>query len=336
MDSSSPATPWHARPGPDAAEALHLDPARGLSADQAAERLARHGPNALPEGNARPWWRVLADQLRDVMVVVLAAAAVVAGIAGEPQDAAVIAAILVLNTLLGVLQELRAERAMQALRTLTAPAATVRRDGQWQRIPAEQLVPGDLVQVEAGGVVPADLRLLAAHRLRADEAMLTGESLAVEKRAEPPVAAAAVVGDRLTLLHKGTRVADGRGEGVVVATGVDTALGRIAALLATVEPLRTPLQQRLHRFAMQLGFVVAGLCALVFAVGLLRGEEPLLMFLTALSLAVAAMPEALPAVVTVALALGARRMARRQALIRRLPAVETLGSVTVIASDKTG
>jgi Ca2+-transporting ATPase len=336
MDRPLPATPWHARPGTDVAAALDADPVRGLDAAQAAQRLARHGPNALPEGTTRPWWRVLVDQLRDIMVVVLAAAAVVAGIVGEPQDAAVIAAILVLNTLLGVLQELRAERAMQALRTLTAPAATVRRDGQWQRLPAEQLVPGDLVQVEAGGVVPADLRLLAAHRLRVDEAMLTGESLPAEKRAEPPVAAAAVVGDRHTLLHKGTRVADGRGEGVVVATGADTALGRIAALLATVEPLRTPLQQRLHRFAVQLGIVVAGLCVLVFAVGLLRGEEPLLMFLTALSLAVAAMPEALPAVVTVALALGARRMARRHALIRRLPAVETLGSVTVIASDKTG
>ncbi|MFP5355431.1 MAG: cation-translocating P-type ATPase, partial [Gemmatimonadota bacterium] len=327
---------WHTRSAEEAVASLGANLEVGLTSGEVVRRLERFGPNRLREATRRSWVRMLAAQFGDVMVLVLLAAAVVAGSVGEPQDTIAIVAIVLLNALLGFMQEYRAERAVRALQALAAPLAHVRRDGAVATIDAAELVPGDVVLLEAGVIVPADLRLAAVHHMRVDESALTGESQGVDKDTRPISSPSAPLGDRRGMAFKGTVVTYGRGEGIVVATGMATELGRVATLLDEAEEIKTPLQRRLKRFATQLALVVIGLCAALFAIGLLRGEPPLLMFLTALSLAVAAMPEALPAVVTVSLALGARRMVGRNALIRRLPAVETLGSVTYICSDKTG
>jgi Ca2+-transporting ATPase len=326
---------WHTRTADETLAVLGTDP-QGLTSAEAEARLARHGPNALPEGARRSPLRMLADQFADFMILVLIAAAVVSGIVGEPTDTIAIFVIVLLNAVIGFVQEWRAERAMAALRLMAAPTARVRRDGAVATLPADRLVPGDIVLLEAGNIVPADLRLIEAAQLRLSEAALTGESQPVEKRADPLVAAEVPLGDRSNMAWKGTLAANGRGLGVVVATGPATELGRIARLLEGAEEVKTPLQKRLARFGTHLAWAVLAICAVVFFAGLARGEAPALMFLTAVSLAVAAIPEALPAVVAIALALGAARMARQNALIRRLPAVETLGSVTFICTDKTG
>jgi len=278
----------------------------------------------------------MARQFTDFMILVLVIAAVISGIVGEPQDAAAIVVIVLLNAVVGAAQEFRAERAVVALRSMAAPEAQVRRDGRIQSIPASQLVPGDIVLLEAGNIVPADLRLLELAELKLDEAALTGESQAIDKDSGALKGADLAVADRRNMAFKGTLVASGRGSGVVVATGMATELGRVATLLHKHEIPRTPLQVRLARFGRRLAIAVLCVCAIVFVSGLLRNEPLLLMFLTAVTLAVAAIPEALPAVVTVSLALGARKMSRHNTLIRRLPAVETLGSVTYICADKTG
>jgi len=328
--------PWHARGIADVCASLGVDPATGLSAQDVERRAREFGPNAIREQAGRPPWRMLLDQFADFMIVVLIAAAIVSGVIGDLKDTLAIVVIVLLNAVIGFVQEFRAERAMAALRRMTASNAHVLRDGEVGTIPTVALVPGDVVLLEAGTIVPADLRLAEAAQLRIDEALLTGESVAAEKDCAPLACADLPVGDRRNLAHKGTIVVHGRGQGVVVATGMATELGRIATLLDKGETPRTPLQQRLAVFGRRLGLGVLAICAIVFAFGLLRGEAPLLLFLTAISLAVAAIPEALPAVVTISLALGAAKMARRRALIRRLPAVETLGSVTSICSDKTG
>ncbi|MBV6408698.1 MAG: Calcium-transporting ATPase [Rhodocyclaceae bacterium] len=326
---------WHVRSVDEALAALGAVP-QGLTFAEAAARLARHGPNALPEGRRRSPLRMLADQFADFMILVLVAAAVVSGIVGEPSDTLAIFVIVLLNAVIGFVQEWRAERAMAALRRMAAPTARARRDGAVATLPADRLVPGDVVLLEAGNVVPADLRLIEAAQLTVSEAALTGESQPVEKQIAPLAEAQLPLGDRANMAWKGTLVANGRGTGVVVATGLATELGRIARLLDSAEEVKTPLQKRLARFGARLAWAVLAICAIVFAAGLLRGEPPVLMFLTAVSLAVAAIPEALPAVVAISLALGAAKMVKQNALIRRLPAVETLGSVTFICSDKTG
>jgi Ca2+-transporting ATPase len=269
------------------------------------------------------------------MIRVLLGAALVAGLLGDRGDAAAILAIVLLNAGVGFVQEFRAERALDALREIDAPTARVERDGRRRLINADGLVRGDRVILEAGARVPADLRLSEAQTLRIDESALTGESAPVEKNSDP-LPMKTEMADRTNMAYRGTLVVHGRGAGTVAATGSFTALGRVAALLSSTERVPTPLQRRLAVFGRRLAAGALGLCAVVFAAGLLRGEPPLLMFLTAVSLAVAAIPEALPAVVTLALALGAQKMARVKALVRRLPAIETLGSVTVIATDKTG
>ncbi|MGE0591084.1 MAG: cation-translocating P-type ATPase [Vicinamibacterales bacterium] len=332
---SAPQRPrWFALPVADVLAQLGTSE-EGLALAEASARLAQHGPNALPALPGRSVVRMLAGQFTDVMILVLLGAAGVSLAIGDATDAVAILAIVVLNAVIGVVQEYRAERALQALQAMAAPTAVVRRDSAVDTVPAENLVPGDVVLIEAGTIVPADLRLIDAARVRIDESALTGESAPVEKTTDPLVAPVSPVSDRRNMAHKGTVVTYGRGVGVTVATGRDTEFGRIAALLDG-DVTRTPLQRRLADFGRRLAIVVLAICAVVFAAGLLRGEPALLMFLTALSLAVAAIPEALPAVVTIALALGARRMVQRQALVRRLPAVETLGSVTHICSDKTG
>jgi len=308
----------------------------GLGATVVAQRQAETGPNALAEGKRRPVWRMVLDQFSDFMVLVLIASAILAGVLGEPEDTVAIVVILVLNAGLGFVQEYRAEKAMAALKALAAPTARVRRDGAVQVVPSLDLVPGDVVLLEAGNMLPADLRLVEAAQLSIDEAALTGESHPAEKTSAPLPGTGLPIGDQRNMAFRGTLVTHGRGTGLVVATGMRTELGRIAGLLRDEPEGKTPLQRRLARFGQRLAVAVLVLCVVFFGVGLLRGEEPLRMFLTALSLAVAAIPEALPAVVTISLALGARKMVAQHALVRRLPAVETLGSVTYICSDKTG
>jgi Ca2+-transporting ATPase len=311
-------------------------PRDGLSKDEAARRLDAHGPNELTEGRRRTPLAMFVDQFRDFMIVVLIVAAIVSGLVGEAADTIAIVVIVVLNAVLGFVQEWRAQRALAALKRMAAPSATVVRAGVTRTVPARELVPGDRVRLAAGDVVPADLRLGEAAQLRIDESALTGESVAVEKETAPLERADAPLGDRRNLAFKGTLVGHGRGEGTVVASGMRTELGRIATMLEDQEEGETPLQRRLTVFGRRLAYLVLAICALVFLSGVVRGEPPMLMLLTAISLAVAAIPEALPAVVTISLALGARKLVRREALVRKLPAVETLGSVTYVCSDKTG
>ena len=328
-------TAWH-QLDPEAVREILQSSATGLTSGQVRERLERFGPNELIEKERKPLWRMFLDQFKDFMILVLIAAAVVAGIIGEPLDTITIAVIVLLNAVLGFVQEYRAEQAMAALKKMAAPSAAVLRDGPPQSIPARELVPGDLVTLEAGNVVPADVRLTEAVQFRTQEAALTGESAPVEKDIAPLAEADPPIGDRRNMAYKGTLVTSGRARGLVTETGMRTELGRIATLLQDQKEGRTPLQKRLASFGRKLAYSVLAICVIVFMAGLLRGEPPLLMLLTAISLAVAAIPEALPAVVTISLALGAKKLVKQQALIRKLPAVETLGSVTYICSDKTG
>jgi Ca2+-transporting ATPase len=315
---------------------LEVDPQFGLTSQQVAQRQGLYGENRLPEAVPRGWVQRLVDQLRDFMVLVLIAAALLSGFIGDLADTIAIAVIVLLNAAIGLTQEWRAERALDALKRLAGAHATVRRDGRAQGIDAAGLVPGDVVLLEAGNLVPADLRLHRTAQLRVDESMLTGESVTVEKHNARLPQGEHPTGDRLNMAFKGTMVSHGRAEGLVVATGSGTELGSVAALLRDTGARRTPLQLRLADFGRRLSFVVLSICGLLFGIGVLNGEPLLLMALTAISLAVAAIPEALPAIVTVLLALGARRMAKVNALVRRLASVETLGSVSVICSDKTG
>lgn len=333
---AEPPVPWHAWPVQATLAVLQTSVTEGLTEDEVAARLTRVGRNELPSRGGRPPWRILLAQFQDVMVLVLLAASVVAAAVGEVGDVVAILVIVVLNAVLGFVQEFRAERAMAALQAMAAVTALVRRHKAMRTVDARDLVPGDIVLLEAGQIVPADVRLVETVRFETDESTLTGESLAVAKDAACGLPEHLPLGDRRSMAYKGTMVASGRAVAAVVATGRATELGRVATLLAAQEAASTPLQQRLAALGRRLAVVVLILCALFFSVGLVRGEPPVLMLLTALSLAVAAIPEALPAVVTIALALGARRMARRHALVRRLSAVETLGSVTFICSDKTG
>lgn len=326
---------WHSKTADEVLTLLGVD-SDGLSAEEARQRLARYGPNELLEQRHRSPLLILAEQFTNVMVAVLVAAAVVSALTGDVKDAAVISVILVLNALLGFFQEYRAEKAMAALKKLAVPVVRVTRGGQVQEISSRELVPGDILHLETGGHVGADARLIEVVNLRVEEAALTGESVPVEKDTGAVISEEAPLGDRRSMVFMGTVVTAGRGRAVVVATGMQTELGRIADMIQSGEERKTPLQIRLGHLGKWLAAVALGVCALVLVAGVWRGDDPKTMFLTAVSLAVAAIPESLPAVITVALALGAQRMVRRHALIRKLPAVETLGCVTAICSDKTG
>ncbi len=334
---SEPATAAHVQ---DAATVLSLeevDAAAGLDSNDAADRLERVGRNELVETGSTSRWRIFVNQFTDVMVIVLIVAAVIAAAIGDVNDAVVILVIVVLNAILGFVQEYRAERAIQALKMLSVPNVRVRRDGGTVTdVPAIDIVPGDIVLLEAGSAVPADGRLIEAISMQVAEAALTGEAYAVEKTTAALDDENLNVGDRRNMVYMGTSVANGKGEAVIVATGMDTELGHIATLIQTIDRSPTPLQRRMAQLGKGLAIAAVGIVAVVFVLGLIRGEELREMFLTAIALAVAAVPEGLPAVVTIALSLGAQRMLKREVLIRKLPAVETLGSVTVICSDKTG
>jgi P-type Ca2+ transporter type 2C len=326
--------PWSASPEEVAAE-LGVDLVDGLHDGEVERRREAAGANELTRRRAEGPVRLLLRQFASTLIVVLCVAAVITAALGEVRDTAVILAIVVLNAMIGFVQEHRAERAMEELQRATAAHARVLRQGRELRIPAAEVVPGDVLLLEAGEIVAADARLVQVPDLRVDEATLTGESVPVDKAIAPlPPGVGDVLAERRNMVWKGTAVVHGRGSAVVVATGMATALGRIARMLEGRPS--TPLQRRLALLGRRLAGAALAVCAVVFVTGIARGEPVALMFLTAVSLAVAAIPEALPAVVTIALALGAQRMARHHALVRKLTAVETLGSVTVICTDKTG
>lgn len=327
---------WHVLATAALLEKLLVTPEDGLTQTEVDRRLEQVGRNELVDYGVKSPFAILFDQLKDTMVLVLVAAAVISGLLGDWKDAIVILAIVIINAIIGFVQEYRAEQAMAALRQLAAPHVKVRRDGHWDEIDAHELVPGDIILLEAGSAIPADARLLEAANLRVEEASLTGESEPVDKKVDATPDAEAPLGDRLNMLYMGTLVTYGRGSAVVVETGMRTQLGRIAELIQEVGSEQTPLQRRMSELGKTLAIAALVIVGLVFGLGLLRGEDPAEMFLTSIAMAVAAIPEGLPAVVAIALALGAQRMLRRKALIRKLPAVETLGSVTVICSDKTG
>jgi magnesium-transporting ATPase (P-type) len=326
---------WHALP-PDGALAALDSRATGLSSSEAEARLAQHGSNRLPEGPRRGALRRFLAQFNNVLIYVLLGAGALTLVLDHLLDAAVIFAVVLVNALVGFIQEGRAETSLAAIRSLIDPRCTVLRDGRRQSLPAEALVPGDVVLLDAGDRVPADLRLLRAHALRIDESLLTGESVAAKKQ-DAAVAADAVLGDRQSMAYSGTLVATGSGTGLVVATAAATELGRISTLLGAVHTLTTPLLERMNQFANQLTGVILGLSVLVLLIAVwLHGDPWDQAFLAVVGLAVAAIPEGLPAVMTITLAIGVQRMAHRHAIVRQLPAVETLGSVTVVCSDKTG
>ncbi len=319
-----------------ALQLLKTDSDHGLSEEEAARRLAEYGPNELTEAERRSPWLILWEQLTSVLVLILIAASVLSAVVSDYKDSIVIIVVVLLFAILGFIQDYRADRAMAALKKLAVPFVRVRRDCEVRETSARSLVPGDILLVEAGNVVPADCRLVECFNLRAEEAALTGESVPVDKSSQVLERDNPALGDRHNMLFMGTVLAAGRGLALVVETGMRTELGRIAAMIQSVGSEQTPLQVRLDQLGKALGVVALAVAGLIFGLGVLRGEDLTLMLMTAVSVAVAAVPEGLPAIVTVTLALGAQRMLKRHALIRKLPAVETLGSVTVICSDKTG
>ena len=320
----------------DLIKRLESNPQQGLDSQQAAALLEKYGRNELKEKKKQTMLQKLLAQFKDVMVLILIGASLVSAFLGEYIDAAVIIAIVLINAILGVVQEGRAEKAIEALKKMTSPQARVLRGGEQQLIAAAELVPGDLVLLEAGDIVPADLRLLESQSLKAEEASLTGESVPVEKDATVVLSEKTSLGDRDNMVYMSTAITYGKGRGLVVGTGSGTEIGRIADKLQEISEEKTPLQKNLDQLGKWLGIICLSVSAIVFLQGILMGGDMLDMFMTAVSLAVAAIPEGLPAVVTIVLALGMKRMADHNAIVKKLLAVETLGCVDVICSDKTG
>lgn len=327
---------WHTKSLEDIERELETSFGEGLSQQEIAKRLEKYGTNELEQRGRRSIWGMLLDQFKDFMVIILIIAAILSGLLGEGIDAIIILTIVVLNAFFGVIQENKAEESLAALKKMAAPHAKVRRDGRPDVIDAADLVPGDVVILETGDFVPADIRLIETSNLKIEEAALTGESLPVDKDNAILEGNDIPLGDRINMAYSGTIVTYGRGTGVVVETGMSTQMGRIAEMIQSEDSVKTPLQKRLESLGRILGIAALGICGLIFLIGILYGRDIFDMFLTSVSLAVAAIPEGLPAIVTIVLAIGVQRMAKQNAIIRRLPAVETLGSATVICSDKTG
>ncbi|HET9744361.1 MAG TPA: cation-translocating P-type ATPase [Chitinophagaceae bacterium] len=325
---------WHKI---DIDKVLHLTGSsyNGLNAEAVIIARKKHGKNELDEVKGTPVFIQFLNQFKSFMIMVLIIAAVISGIVGESSDTIIILMIVFLNAIIGFIQEYRAEKAMNALKQMAAPTSRVIREGQEKIIDSTDLVPGDIIVLESGMIVPADTRIIESHSMRVDESVLTGESMAIDKSTKTIDSDATELGDRINMAYKGTKVTNGRGLAVAIETGMNTEIGKIASMLREKKSL-TPLQLKMEDFGKKLSYLIIAICILLFVVGLLRGEEPFNMLLVAISLAVAAIPEALPALITIALAQGAKRLVKKNALVRKLPAVETLGSVTYICTDKTG
>lgn len=327
---------WHTLSNEEITQRLNVDPDTGLSKSETRHRLHKFGPNEITEKERRPIWFLIFDQFRDFMIIILLVASIISGVIGELLDTIAILVIVILNAFIGAVQEYQAERAIAALKAIATPNTSVLRGNERQTVSSKHIVPGDIVFIETGTIIPADMRLLQTSNLEVNEAALTGESVSINKINEAIASTDIPLGDQVNMVFKGTQVNRGHAKAIVVSTGMDTEIGRIASMLQSTPDLKTPLQKRLTDFGRRLALAIIAICAVIFTAGLLQGVPWILMFLTAISLAVAAIPEALPAVVNISLALGARKMSKQKALIRNLPAVETLGSVTFICSDKTG
>ncbi|MFV8373563.1 cation-translocating P-type ATPase [Flavobacterium sp. LB2P74] len=325
---------WHLLPLSEITQLLNTTPS-GIDDTSASERLCEHGKNQIEDKKKKTILQMVLSQLSDFMILILIAAAIISGIIGDLTDTIIILAIIIINATVGLIQEYRAEKAMEALKNMAANHARILREGKTIDLPASDIVPGDVVVLEAGNVIPADVRFFETHQIKVDESALTGESNNVEKNPEELPEGNYALGDQTNMGYKGTYITNGRALAYVVATGMHTELGHIAKMIQTDET-STPLQKRLAAFGKRLSVIILIICAIIFLIGWLRGESVLTMLITSISLAVAAIPEALPALVTIALAFGAKKLAKSNALIRKLPAVETLGSVTYICSDKTG
>lgn len=317
---------WHLLPLSEITQLLKTTP-NGIDEVTASERLNEHGKNQIEDTKKKSVFQMILSQLSDFMILILIAAAIISGIIGDVTDTIIILAIIIINAAVGFIQEYRAEKAMEALKKMSANHARVLREGKMMDIPVTDVVPGDAVVLEAGNVIPADVRFFETHQTKVDESALTGESNNVEKNPEELPEGNYALGDQTNMGYKGTSITNGRALGYVVETGMQTELGHIAKMIQT-EETTTPLQKRLAVFGKRLSVVILIICTIIFIIGWLRGESVLTMLFTSISLAVAAIPEALPALVTIALAFGAKKLAKHSALIRKLPAVETLGSVT--------
>ena len=325
---------WHTREVADVARELQSSTTSGLTQTEAEKRLIQSGYNELKKRKGRGIMSIFVDQFKDLFIIVLIAATVISFVLGEKTDSYIILLIIVVNAFMGLIQEYKAEKAIEKLQKLATPVATVLRDKNVKDIPARELVPGDVIILESGDFAPADGRIFESSYLKVDEAPLTGESVPSLKVVD--VLPALPLADRENMVYMGTTVTDGRGKALVTETGMNTEMGKIAEIIQIMEREKTPLQEKLEHFSKYLTAGIVGLCVVIFVLGTLRGEDTFEMFLTAVSLAVAAIPEGLPAIVTIVLALGVQRMIKRNALMRRLKAVETLGSATIICSDKTG
>ncbi|MBC7088149.1 MAG: cation-translocating P-type ATPase [Tissierellales bacterium] len=327
---------WYDKSIGDVLNELDVDIKKGLDTTKAKERLEKFGPNELKEEQGKSFFKKLLAQFSDFLVLILIAASLVSYFIGETQDAIVIIAIVIVNAMLGLYQEGKAEKALEALKKMASPTAKVIRDGKTIEIDSRELVPGDIVILETGDIVPADLRIIESKNLKIDEASLTGESVAVEKDAEKILEGDVSLGDRVNMAYMSTIVTYGRGIGVVVGTGTNTEIGKIATMIQSFDEEATPLQKKLNQLGKILGIATILICIIVFVDGLIQGRDPLEMFMVSVSLAVAAIPEGLPAIVTIVLAIGMNKMVKRNAIVKKLLAVETLGATSVICTDKTG
>lgn len=327
---------WYQQSPEEVAKSLDTSLTAGLSSESAQSKLETFGPNELKEQEGKSFLQKLIAQFSDFLILILIAAALISVFVGEAKDAIVIMSIVIVNALLGLYQEGKAEKALEALKKMASPTAKVLRDGSPQEISSSQLVPGDLVILETGDIIPADLRLVESSNLKVEEASLTGESVPVEKRAQETYSEEVSLGDRHNMAYMSTIITYGRGKGIVVETAEGTEIGKIAAMIQTFEEEPTPLQKKLNQLGKVLGMTTIAVCVAVFGIGLLQGREVLEMFMISISLAVAAIPEGLPAIVTIVLAIGMNKMVERNAIVKKLLAVETLGATSVICTDKTG
>lgn len=327
---------WYTKHQSEVSKELETDVLKGLSSKEAKERLVKYGPNQFEEGEKASIWKMLWTQINSLLIWILLGAAIISAIVGEVTDAIIILLVVVLNAIIGVVQESKAEKALEELKKMSTPKAVVRRDGEIVEIASEEVVPGDLVMIDAGRSIPADLRLIETANLQIEESALTGESVPVDKDADFIADQEVPLGDQVNMAFMSTLSTYGRGIGVVTSTGMNTEIGKIAKMLGQQEKELTPMQRKLDQLGKILGILALGICAIIFAVGFLQGRDVLDMFLMSISLAVAAIPEGMVAIVTIVLAIGMQVMSRKNAIVRKLPAVETLGSVSVICSDKTG